>query len=71
MGIQVYASAIIHTAFKVAQGKIARRHGIAPEEISPAKLFPQMAKACRDQATVEATWLETLRLNSGVKLTQA
>ena len=33
--MQVYAAAVVHTAFRVAQGQVANAAGIAPEEISP------------------------------------
>ena len=40
MAMQVYAAALVHTAFRVAQGHIAQASGTQPEEISPAKFFP-------------------------------
>lgn len=45
VAMQVYAAAIVHTAFRVAQARIARDAGRIPEEISPAKFFPRMARA--------------------------
>jgi len=45
VAMQVYAAAIVHTAFRVAQACIARDAGRVPEEISPAKFFPRMARA--------------------------
>jgi hypothetical protein len=41
--MQVYAAAMVHTAFRIAQADIAKRVKIPPEEISPAKLFPYLA----------------------------
>ncbi len=46
VAMQVYAAAIVHTAFRIAQARVARDHGVAPEEISPAKFFPRLAGAC-------------------------
>ena len=40
VAMQVYAAALVHTAFRVAQGHIAQASGTQPEEISPAKFFP-------------------------------
>jgi len=37
---QVYAAAIVHTAFRVAQAGIAKQARVLPEPLSPAKLFP-------------------------------
>lgn len=70
VGIQVYISAIVHTAFRIAQGKIAQRHNVAPEGISPVKLFPKMAEACKYQAMLEGQWLELAQDNPEIKLKQ-
>ena len=43
--MQVYAAAIVYNAFRVAQSDAAVQVGWAPEEISPAKLFPKIATA--------------------------
>jgi hypothetical protein len=43
VGMQVYASAIVYTALRIAQGEIAHEHRIEPEEISVARLFPRVA----------------------------
>jgi len=45
VAMQVYAAALVHTAFRVAQGRVAETLGMAPEEISPAKFFPRLAAA--------------------------
>lgn len=63
VGIQVYISALVHTALKIAQGKIAQKHNIPPEDISPAKLFPKMVEACKYQALLEGQWLELGQAN--------
>jgi hypothetical protein len=44
VAMQVYAAALGHTAFRVAQGLVATTAGIAPEAISPAKFFPRLAR---------------------------
>ncbi len=68
VGMQVYASALVYTALRVAQGEIAHEAGIAPEEISPAKFFPKMAAACHDYVVAEFTVEEMIRLNPGKDL---
>jgi hypothetical protein len=42
VGQQVYATAILYNALRVAQGRIAKKAGIAPEMLSPQKLFPAL-----------------------------
>ena len=43
--MQVYAAAIVYNACRIAQSEAAEQLGLPPEEISPAKLFPQIAVA--------------------------
>ena len=43
VGMQVFAAAMVHAAFRIGQGDIAMKHDIPPEELSPKKLFPLMA----------------------------
>ena len=45
VAMQVYACAIVHTALRVTQARIARTHELPPEALSPAKLFPRAAAA--------------------------
>lgn len=42
VGQQVYATAILYNALRVSQGQIATVAGIAPEMLSPEKLFPTL-----------------------------
>ncbi len=65
---QVYAGVIVYNAFRVMQGRLAQRHGIKPEELSPAKLYPRLAVACGAMAQCELMWDQTLRANPGVTL---
>jgi hypothetical protein len=46
VAMQAYAAAMVYVAMRVSQGRIAEKHRIAPEAISPAKFFPRMANAC-------------------------
>lgn len=68
VGMQVYATALVHTAMRIAQGRIAQQHGIAADSISTAKFFPRMAAAhCRwTGMRFGVKWVKDL--NPGVKL---
>lgn len=68
IAMQVYAAVIVYNAFRIVQGRIGQRQGIAPETISPAKLFPKLAVASNGLAQCAWTWQETLDLNPGVDL---
>jgi hypothetical protein len=65
VAMQLYAAAMVYNAFRVAQGRIAQRHGVAPEDISPAKLFPKLAEASANRASMEWMFLATNRDNGG------
>lgn len=65
VAMQLYAAAMVYNAFRVAQGRIAQRCGVAPEDISPAKLFPKLAEASRGRADCELMFLRTNRANGG------
>jgi hypothetical protein len=43
VAMQVFATAIVHAAFRIAQARIAAQHDLPPEELSPKKLFPRLA----------------------------
>jgi hypothetical protein len=43
VAMQVFATAMVHTAFHIAQADIAQQVNLPPEELSPAKLFPLLA----------------------------
>ena len=58
----------MHTAFRVAQGHIAKAMGIAPEEISPAKFFPRLAVASIGLTWAELAFSEIQQANPGVVL---
>ena len=65
VAMQVYAAAIVHTAFRVAQAKIAQKQGLAPEALSTVKLFPKLASASSSLVTIECYQGEFARLNPG------
>jgi hypothetical protein len=68
VAMQVYAAAIVHTAFRVAQGQVAVTAGIAPEEISPAKFFPRLAVASIGLTWAELAFVAIQQVNPGVRL---
>lgn len=65
---QVYAAAIVHTAFRVAQAGIARQARVLPEQLSPAKLFPKLAQAANDHCVAQIVVLKTRALNPGMAI---
>jgi len=65
---QVYAAAIVHTAFRVAQAGIAKQARVLPEQLSPAKLFPRLAQAANDYCAVRVYALQTRALNPGMAI---
>jgi len=64
---QVYAGAMVYNAFRIMQGHIAQEHGIRPESLSPAKLYPRLIDACAGIADYHLTMHETIRANPGLK----
>jgi hypothetical protein len=68
VAMQVYAAALVHTAFRVAQGHIAQAIGTRPEEISPAKFFPRMAAASIGLTWSELAFIAIQLANPGIDL---
>lgn len=68
VGMQVYAGALVYTAMRVAQGEVAEKAGIEPEEISTAKFFPKMAAACATYIGAEWGVAKMVELNPGKRL---
>jgi len=66
---QVYAAAIVHTAFRLAQAGIAKQAHVLPEQLSPAKLFPKLAQAANDYCLAHIWVWKTRALNPGVAIT--
>ncbi|MEW5705170.1 MAG: transposase [Pseudomonadota bacterium] len=65
---QVYAAALVHAAFRVAQAKIAEKAGVLPEQLSPAKLFPKLAQAANDYCVSQIRDDQIRRMNPGVEI---
>lgn len=70
VAMQVYAAAIVHTAFRIAQGNIAKKVGVPPEEISTEKLFPYLAVTSIKLLEARFTFYHTCKVNPGVELTE-
>jgi lambda repressor-like predicted transcriptional regulator len=68
VAMQVYAAALVHTAFRVAQGHIAQAIGTQPEEISPARFFPRMAAAAIGLTWSEVAFVEMQKAHPGIDL---
>lgn len=68
VAMQLYASAIVHTAMRTAQGRIAAEARIEPEAIREAKLFPLLGATSATLVTLEMGFLMTEAANPGVKL---
>lgn len=43
IAMQVFAAAMVHASFRIAQADVARRTSVSPEELSSEKLFPLLA----------------------------
>lgn len=65
---QVYAAAIVHTAFRVAQAGIAKKAKVLPEQLSPAKLFPKLAQAANDYCVAQLFVMKTKVINPRVRI---
>jgi hypothetical protein len=68
VGMQVFAAAIVHTALRVAQGRIAVAAGVEPERLSTKKVFPLVAAASCRLTGIECGIEMMRRANPGVAL---
>lgn len=62
---QLYAAATVYTAMRMAQGRLAEKQGMKPEEISPAKLFPRVAATSLALLIAEETYQAICQANPG------
>jgi len=67
---QVYAAGVVYAAMRAAQARIAETQGLTPEQLSPAKLFPRVARASIAIVDAELAFAATQRANRGVVLTK-
>jgi hypothetical protein len=68
VGMQVFAAAMVHTALRVAQGRIAQAAKVEPEAIATKRLFPFVTAAACLQTGIECGYELTRRANPGVEL---
>lgn len=68
VAMQVYATAMVHTAFRISQARIARKQGVSPDIISPAKLFVRLAVASIGWIGGELYYDDMVKTNRGVRL---
>jgi hypothetical protein len=68
VAMQVYAAAIVYTAMRTAQGRIAREARIEPEELSVEKLFPKVAAASASLTTTELMFDAVCLLNPALQI---
>lgn len=68
VAMQVFAGAMVHAAFRIAQADIAKKVAIPPEELSTQKLFPLLALASIKVIEAEFIFEVTSRTNKALKL---
>lgn len=68
VAMQVYAAAMVHVAFRVAQADIATKYDLPPEELSAQKLFPLLALTSIKLLEGEYWFERTQKINPSVKL---
>jgi hypothetical protein len=68
VAMQVYAAAMVHSAFRVSQANIAENVGLPPEELSTEKLFPLLSLASIKIVEAEFIFDETRKANRKLKL---
>jgi hypothetical protein len=68
VAMQVYATALVHVAMRVAQARIARAARIPPETISPKRLFPRIAAMSYQLAQLQMGVEAVVDANPGVSL---
>ena len=70
VAMQVFACAIVHTALRVTQTRIARTHKLVPEALSTEKLFPRIAAAHYRLLEVVEVFELTRQANRGLHLVE-
>ncbi len=68
VAMQIFAGAMVHAAFRIAQADIARRVGLPPDELSPQKLFPLLALTSIKVIEAEYIFEITCQANPGIAL---
>jgi Transposase DDE domain len=68
VAMQIYAATAVHAVFRIAQGDVAEKLAVPPEEISTDKLFPRLAIAAYAVSMREVLHEEYQRQVPGQKL---
>lgn len=68
VAMQVYASALVYAAMRVAHAHVARDARVEPERISPKKLYPRVAVASHELASGGLVFQATREANPGTEL---
>lgn len=68
IAMQLYAAAIVYTALRIGQGRLAKAATIEPELISTGKLFPLLGATLATLTTLEYGFFRTQLANPGVAL---
>jgi hypothetical protein len=68
VAMQVFAAAMVHAAFRIAQAHVAKQVELRPEEISSHKLFPLLAFTSIKLVESEFLIEQVCKANRGVKL---
>jgi hypothetical protein len=68
VAMQVYAAGLVYNALRVAQADAAAAAGLAPEQLSPAKLYPRLAAAGHFYLGAQLWEREMRRLNPSRRL---
>jgi hypothetical protein len=63
VGQQVYATALLYNALRLAQAELAHRLALPPERLSPEKLFPRLMERLEQR-----TWIEVGALGRDAQL---
>jgi hypothetical protein len=66
IALQLYMTAIVHTAMRACQARIAAQAKVEPEKLSTAKLFPKLALASSEVAAMRTTLVAVERMNPGL-----
>lgn len=68
VAMQVFASAIVYTAMRIAQADVAAQAEVPPDVISPEKLFPRVVRACDKLVGIELGYRLICMENPGRRL---
>ena len=65
---QFYATTMVYNGLRIMQARIAQEHGLRPETLSPAKLYPRLLDACIGMLKHRISCQNIMKANHDVKL---